>query len=395
MLFSHIVFLAFASACIVSCIDEEAVYEARLSQIDSLIMVNADSAKCLLTDMKTEMNDVSDDVWAYYNLLCAKADNKTSVVFSSDTLIQNVADYYEKNRPASRLSEAYYLLGRANSDLKNEDKALFNYHKALLVDSASVSTYLRSRIYAQIGYIYLRNGMPEEAYKMQEFAHYYCQQCDDTLGMRYSKEDMQTIVTYPDTFRISESAYQANILKVRNIEERARASILSINNDRLKQESSSQNRTIGPLLLIAVFLVFALLVYVLFVRLRKGKKQNEQDGNQLQPQKRQFYDAEINSLLAEHIKSDKVLKPSEWQMIEARLLQSFPDFKDNLYSLYTLSGTEYHVCMLIKLQVSPTNMAHIMAMSNSSVSQCRLRMQQKVFGGNGTAKDWDNYVLSL
>jgi len=34
-------------------------------------------------------------------------------------------------------------------------------------------------------------------------------------------------------------------------------------------------------------------------------------------------------------------------------------------------------------------------MSNSSISQNRLRMQQKVFNGSGTAKDWDNFVLSL
>jgi predicted transcriptional regulator len=51
--------------------------------------------------------------------------------------------------------------------------------------------------------------------------------------------------------------------------------------------------------------------------------------------------------------------------------------------------------MLIKSEVSPTNIAKLMAISNSAVSQNRLRMQQKVFDGEGTAKDWDNFILSL
>jgi predicted transcriptional regulator len=51
--------------------------------------------------------------------------------------------------------------------------------------------------------------------------------------------------------------------------------------------------------------------------------------------------------------------------------------------------------MLIKMEVSPSNIADLMAISKSAVSQNRLRMQQKVFDGEGTAKDWDKFVLSL
>ena len=76
-------------------------------------------------------------------------------------------------------------------------------------------------------------------------------------------------------------------------------------------------------------------------------------------------------------------------------MEAFPTFRDDLYALYALSDTEYHICMLTKVEVSPSNIAKLMATGVSTISQSRLRMQQKVFGGQGSAKDWDAYILSL
>lgn len=90
-----------------------------------------------------------------------------------------------------------------------------------------------------------------------------------------------------------------------------------------------------------------------------------------------------------------MLKDSDWKKIEAGLLKAYPAFKEKLLGLYALSDTEYRICMLIKMEVSPSNIADLMAISKSAVSQNRLRMQQKVFDGEGTAKDWDKFVLSL
>ena len=74
---------------------------------------------------------------------------------------------------------------------------------------------------------------------------------------------------------------------------------------------------------------------------------------------------------------------------------NYPNFRSDLYSHYPMSENEYRICMLVKMEVTPSNMAKLLAMGNSSISQSRLRMQQKVFNGQGTARDWDAYVLSL
>jgi hypothetical protein len=111
--------------------------------------------------------------------------------------------------------------------------------------------------------------------------------------------------------------------------------------------------------------------------------------------KRQFYDKEIKQLLTTHIYNNKVLKDADWKKIETGLLKAYPTFKEKLFTLYPLSDTEYRICMLIKMEVSPSNISKLMACSNSAVTQNSLRMQQKVFDGEGAAKDWDNFILSL
>ena len=142
----------------------------------------------------------------------------------------------------------------------------------------------------------------------------------------------------------------------------------------------------------------AVVVVALVILLAFRVWQQKRDANTASlptPTHRKFYDKDISELLTTHIHNNKVLKDADWNKIEERLSAAFPSFKERLFSLYHLSETEYHICMLIKLEVTPSNMAKLMATGNSTISQSRLRMQQKVFNGQGTAKDWDNYVLSL
>lgn len=110
---------------------------------------------------------------------------------------------------------------------------------------------------------------------------------------------------------------------------------------------------------------------------------------------RRFYDAEVMDMLESRIQQNKTLKLSDWTLVEERLLAFCPDFKERLYSLFNLSVTEYRICLLLKQELAPSKIAILMAMGVSSVSQCRLRMQQKAFDGEGSAKDWDRFVLSL
>lgn len=377
----------FLTMCLLTACGRFGSEQQMLAEIDSLTKVNADSAKGLLARMAVPAAESED--WAYYQLLRVKVDDKMMVKHTSDSVINQVAEFYERDNRSGHLAEAYYYVGRANADMQNGEKALLFFQKALLEDSTHVTVHLKSRIYAQMGYVYLRNGLFDEAISMQQLAHYFCKQDGDTLGMRYSQEDIQTIRALAARLPADSIQQQEVRMRIKNVNERVKNQLLRKRNTDLLAERSEQGRRLWGISLAAVAVVLGLV----FISFRRRKKVKE-DVAPVQT-KRQFYDKDVSQLLAERLAAGKVLKEADWKLIESRLLESFPTFRDSLYSLYSLSETEYHICMLIKLEVSPSNMAKLMATATSTISQSRLRMQQKVFGGQGSAKDWDKYVLSI
>jgi tetratricopeptide (TPR) repeat protein len=374
------------------CTNRRSQHERILADIDSLTETDADSARRMLMDMSDEMEEAPEGIRAYYDLLTVKADDKAKQKHTSDSLICEVASYFEKHPKTGHLPEAYYYVGRVNVDTQNGEKALLYFQKALLEDSIHVTTRLKSRIYAQLGYIYLRNGLFEEAIGMQQLANFYCRQIGDTLGMRYTTEDIQTINALMKDSTIKKMPKTETMIQVQKLNSQVKSQILRDRNARLQQEQAEERTIVWISISIATFL---LIVGAFVLYKRKNATSASTDKTQPPLTKRQFYDKDISEMLTTHLYNNKVLKTADWKLIEERLLRTFPTFRDSLYSLYSLSETEYHICMLIKLEVSPSNMAKLMATGTSTISQSRLRMQQKVFNGQGTAKDWDNYVLSL
>lgn len=368
-------------------------YDAVLEEIDSLTEVNADSARQRLSALSREMEKADEGTRAYYDLLRVKADDKALVKQTSDSLISTVAAYFQRHPQSGHLPEAYYYVGRINSDNKNGEKALIYFQKALLEDSLHVSTRLKSRIFAQMGYIYLRNGLFDDAIGMQQVAYFYCKQIGDTLGMRYSTEDIQTISAMAENLDISEESKKEIMTRVQKLHAQVKNQMLNNENAKLQEENAQRTRIVWAVSLFALLVVAGAFLWAF--RLRKKKNEVVAPAIQTPTTTRQFYDKDISQLIETHLAHNKALKPNDWKQIEARLLEAFPTFRDHLYSLYNLSETEYHICLLIKLEVSPSNMAKLMATGSSTISQSRLRMQQKVFNGEGTAKDWDKFILSL
>lgn len=375
-----------------TCCNRRSQHERVLAHIDSLTETDADSARRMLMHIREDMENADEGTRAYYDLLKVKADDKALVKHTSDSLICAVARYFERHPKSGHLPEAYYYVGRANSDIQNGEKALIYFQKALIEDSTHVTTRLKSRLYAQIGYIYLRNGLLEEAISMQQLAFFYCKEIGDTIGMKYSSEDIQTIHALLKDSTIPKMPQTEVLVRVQKLNTQIKNQILRDKNAQL-QEENKKERTIAW---IASAVIFALLLAVAIILYKRRNAASSTISETQTPcTKRQFYDKDISELLTTHIYNNKILKPTDWTLIEERLLQTFPTFRDDLFSLYHLSETEYHICLLIKLEVSPSNMAKLMATGTSTISQSRLRMQQKVFNGQGTAKDWDNYVLSL
>lgn len=95
------------------------------------------------------------------------------------------------------------------------------------------------------------------------------------------------------------------------------------------------------------------------------------------------------------IATGRHMKFEEWEEMEVRLNEAYPNFAGTLRGLCKMSETEWHVCMLTKLRVAPTDIAKVMNKDASSISSIRKRLFQKLFDKKGKPKDWDDYILSL
>ena len=379
-----------------TCCNRMGQHERILADIDSLTRTDADSARRMLLRMDGEMKDANEDIRAYYNMLRVKADERAKVEHTSDSLICTVVEHFEKHDPNGHLPEAYYYAGCVNSFLQNGEKALLYFQKALLCDSVHTTSLLKSRCYAQVGHIYMRNGLLDEALDMQQLAYFYCKEVGDTLGMRFSGEDIQTIKEMQQDSTLATLPKAEVVVRIQKLHAQAKSQVLNDMNARLEKENSKERQMIWIVSVSALLIIVAAVWFVLQIRQRREIRKEEAAEIFLSSRsKRQFYDKEINQLVTTHIYNNKVLKDADWKKIEEKLLKAHPTFKEQLFALYPLSDTEYRICMLIKMEISPSNIAKLMALGASAVSQNRLRMQQKVFDGKGTSKDWDKFVLSL
>lgn len=100
--------------------------------------------------------------------------------------------------------------------------------------------------------------------------------------------------------------------------------------------------------------------------------------------KRQFSSSEANTL-----------SPDDWAEIERQVRRLHPTFRNHLYSLYAFSETEYRVCLLLKLQFTPTEIATAICKDKSTVSTIRGRLYAKVFGTKGSSKAWDEFIEQI
>lgn len=164
-----------------------------------------------------------------------------------------------------------------------------------------------------------------------------------------------------------------------------------------------------------VYIIVSLLVIVLLVlyylrRLSRKKKHIERQllqisqerearpqlvRNALKQVEDEFFHSEYYIGLRKHVLAGDLLKPADWDQMELAIRPVYPDFVRRLSDLCKMSLVEYHVCLLIKLRFSPSEIAAALCKDISTISSIRGRLYKKVFNRNGGSKSWDDFILSL
>ncbi len=96
----------------------------------------------------------------------------------------------------------------------------------------------------------------------------------------------------------------------------------------------------------------------------------------------------------EHINNHpkEKMKESDWEYLEETIKMKYPSFIDLKRKL---NEKEYRICLLSKLQFSPTNISNLTGYSPSDISMQRKRLLKKICGIDGKAKDFDEYIYNI
>ena len=82
--------------------------------------------------------------------------------------------------------------------------------------------------------------------------------------------------------------------------------------------------------------------------------------------------------------------------LEKCIEEIYPGFRHKLVDVCGLTKTEYQVSLLLKAEISPSDIAKLLAKSNGAISSIRRRLVEKVFNQEkASPKSWDEFIRML
>ena len=157
---------------------------ARLAAADSLMADHPDSALALLDGMNTENTGWGKSQRMRHALLTAKAMNKAFVDFTTDSVMREVAAYYDSHGTANDRLLAHYLLGCTYRDLGEAPRAVDCFHDAIdAADTTASDCDYRTMgfAYSQMANVYHKQLLLTDEIESRRRASYYATLTRDTF----------------------------------------------------------------------------------------------------------------------------------------------------------------------------------------------------------------------
>ncbi len=148
----------------------------QLDTISKISDTNADSACSLLKKYESEVPNWGKGDRMHYELIKMKIANKQNVVFTSDSLIKQIVDYYKDHGSPNEQMLAYYLLGRVYYHMGEAPQALQAYYDALEkadTTRADCDIWGIAVVYSQMSEIFHQQNLPnDEIWAINKYCDY-------------------------------------------------------------------------------------------------------------------------------------------------------------------------------------------------------------------------------
>ena len=182
-----VIFLLLIIMILASCAGNRK-YDDLMQRADSIMDVDDDSATVairMLDGVKSQLPEFSQSQKMRYELLRHKAMNKAYISFTSDSIMKEVVDYYDRHGSANERMLANYVLGCVYRDLHEAPLALEYYNKATEqadTTAADCDYGTLYRVYSQMGFLFSKQYLPYQELNAFDKAEKYAYLAKDTFN---------------------------------------------------------------------------------------------------------------------------------------------------------------------------------------------------------------------
>ena len=182
-----VIFLLLIIMLLASCAGNRK-YDDLMQRADSIMNVNDDSAKVairMLDGVESQLPEFSKAQKMRYDLLRHKAMNKAYISFTSDSIMKEIVDYYDRHGSANERMLANYVLGCVYRDMHEVPLALEYYNKAAEqadTTAADCDYGTLYRVYSQMGFLFSKQYLPYQLLDAFGKAEKYAYLAKDTLN---------------------------------------------------------------------------------------------------------------------------------------------------------------------------------------------------------------------
>lgn len=421
-------------------------YPQLLLLADSLTRSKPDSAVSLLISMKEDLLVQSEETQMCYNLLCVRVDDKRCILQVSDSLILSILHYYINRDDKQHLSEAYFYAGRMYRNLGDFPQAQNCYDNALEALEGDSCYRLRNLIYGQMGGLCSEQGFWNEAkeiylraYKWNSIATDFYYDIGNMDSMFYYYKELLGF----STLYLNADAY-SHLVKFASKEGKAQnvgyvdKQPISYNNYALREKENSRLKKENKqkqfyLICLVTGIAIVLLCFSAYFRygrrkyvrlrlqllqLKQAKEEQCPKNDRLIEAKKTKHYAEkqvelclqlekqvqrtlLNSDICKYFReicrnnADTQVSYEDWNLLEETVDSIYKGFAERLFQIHRVSELELRICLLIKIGISPKDMARLTNHSRESITSVRRRLYEKFFGRKGTPQQWDEFIDSL
>lgn len=89
------------------------------------------------------------------------------------------------------------------------------------------------------------------------------------------------------------------------------------------------------------------------------------------------------------------LTTDDWQNLADTIHEEFPRLNDVLRSIPHLSEMNHQMCLLVKADFKPVEIARILCRDKSTINSARRRLYERVFDEKGSPSQWDEFIRNI